>query len=214
MKCLISLALLLESDNQLDAAEEAASRAIDLLSETDDQFLLCRSHHTLGDIYRSKGETGKAIHHFEVALRIASSFGWHDRLFWINHSLACLFAGEGRFDDAQAHVDRAKSHVVDHAYKLGRAIELQTWVWYKQHRLEEAGSEALRAADIFEQVGATTDLEYCRGLLQHIEAKLDRLADSGQSGSNCKLPQILRFPARVNFPFQARGTKIWYRLFR
>ena len=213
-KCLITLANLLWSDDQLDAAEEAASRAIDLLSGIDNQFLLCRSHDTLGDIYRSKGEMGKAIHHFEVALRIASSFGWHDLLFWINNSLVQLFVKEGGFDDAQAHVDRAKSHTVDDAYKLGRAMELQAWVWYNQRRLEEAKSEALRVADIFEQLGAATDLERCRRLLQCIGEELDRPVDSGQSGSNCKLPQILRFPACINFSFQAWGTKIWRRLFR
>ena len=212
--CLITLARLLRLDKQLDAAEEAASHAIDLLSETDNQFLLCHSHRTLGDIYRSKGETGKAIHHFEVALRTASSFGWHGFLFWINHSLAWLFLNEGRFDDAQAHVDRAKSHAVDDAYQLGRAMKLQAEVWYKQHRLEEARSEALRAVDIFERLGATTHLEYCRNFLQLIEGKLDRPVASGQLGSKCKLPQMLRFPAPINFPFQARGTKIWRRLFR
>ena len=214
VNCLITLAMLLQSDKQLDAAEEAVSRAIDLLSETDDQFLLCDSHQALGNIYRSKGETGKAIHHFQVALGIASSFGWHDFLFWTNHSLAWLFLDKGRFDDAQAHVDRAKSHAVGGVHKLGRAMELQAWVWYKQHRLEEARYEALRAADIYERLGATTDLKWCRGLLQRIEEELNRPLRSGQSGSSCKFLRILRSPACINFPFQARGTKIWRRLFR
>ena len=166
-KCLMALAMLLQSDDQLDAAEEATSRAIGLLSETDDQYLLCQSHYTLGEIYRSKGETKKAILHFEAALRIASSPGWHHPLFWTNYSLAWLFLDEGRFDDAQAHVDRAKSHAVDDAYKLGRAMEMQVKVWYGQHRVEEARSEALRAADIYERLGATTALKRCRGLLQY-----------------------------------------------
>ena len=214
VQCLITLARSLQSDKQLDAAKEAATHAIDLLSEIDDQFMLCESHHILGDLYRSKGETGKAIHHFEVALGIASSFGWHNLLFWINRSLAWLFFAEGRFDDAQPHVDRAKSHAVDGAYQFGQAMYLQAEVWYKQHRLEEARSEALRTADIYERLGAARGLENCRGLLRRIEEELDRPVASGQSGSNCKLPQILRFPARINFPFQARGTRIWRRLFR
>ena len=214
INCLITLAESLGSDNQLNAAEEAVSRAIDLLSETDDQFLLCRSHDTLGNIYRSKGETGKAIHHHEVALRIASSFSWHSLPFSINHSLAVLFLREGRFEDAQVHVDRAKSHAVDHAYKLGWAMQLQAEVWYKQHRLEEARSEALRAAEIYERLGAATSLEYCRQPLRRIEEELNRPVASGQSGSNCKLPQRLRFPTPINFPFQVWGTRIWRRLFR
>ena len=203
VNCLITLADSLLSDKQLDAAEEAASRAIDLLSETDHQFLLSQSHHTLGDIYQSKGETGKAIYHLEVALRIASSFGWDDLLFWINRSLVWLFFDQGRFDDAQAHVDRAKSHAVDDEYTLGRAMEMQALVWYYRGRVEEARSEALRAADIYERLGATMALKRCRGHLQRIEAKLDS-----------EFLQILRFPACINFPFQARGIRIWRRLFR
>jgi hypothetical protein len=38
-------------------------------------------------------------------------------------------------------------------------MELQAWVWYNQHRLEEARSEALRAADIYEKLGAAKDVE-------------------------------------------------------
>ena len=212
---LIALAQSLWSDNQLNAAETTVSRAIDLLSETDDQFTLSESHRVLGGLYRSKGETRKAIHHHEVALGIASSFGWHDRLFWINLCLVQLFLDEGRFDDAQAHADRAKPHAVDDAHKLGWAMYLQAKVWYKQRRLEEARAEALRAADILERLGAAMALEECIKFLQHIEGKLNRPVASGQSGSDCKLPQILRFPTPINFPpFQARGTKIWRRLFR
>ena len=55
-RCLIDLAHLLDEDNQLDAAEEAASRAIDLLPEGK-KFLVCKGHRALGVIYRSKGET-------------------------------------------------------------------------------------------------------------------------------------------------------------
>ena len=188
----IKLAESLQSDGQLDAAEEATSHAIDLLSETDNQYLLCQSHYTLGEIYRSKGGTGKAIHHYEAALGIASSFGWHHPLFWTNYSLAQLFVAGGRFDDAQAHVDRAKSHAVDHAYKLGRAMEMQAKVWYNQHRLEEARSETLRAADIYERLGATMALTRCRGLLQYTKNELDR-------GSNCKFPRILRSLRALTF---------------
>ena len=70
---LISLAYVLHGDKQLDAADEAVSRAIDLLPEEGEQFLVCDGHRILGNISRSKGNTGKAIHHFEVALGIASS---------------------------------------------------------------------------------------------------------------------------------------------
>ena len=64
---------LLCSDQQLNAAEEALSRAIDLSSDKGDQLMLCMSHRVLGTISRSKGETEKAIIHFETALGTAPS---------------------------------------------------------------------------------------------------------------------------------------------
>jgi len=142
VECLINLAWLLHGDKQLDAAEETASRAINLLSEKDNQFQLSKSHLVLGNVYQSKGEIKKAIHHFEAVLGIASSFNWHELLFWAHYNLAELFRSEHRFDDANAHLERAKSYTDNSVYHLGRAMKLQAAVWYEQERLEEARSEA------------------------------------------------------------------------
>jgi len=87
-----------------------------------------------------------------------------------------LFCSEGRFDDANAHAEHAKSHTVTNPLNLGFAMELQARVWYKEGRLEEARSEALRAVDAYEKLGATKDVEDCRTLLQ----KLDTAIASGQ----------------------------------
>jgi len=168
-RCLINLANLLYSDKQFDAAEEAASRAITLLSEKDQQFNLCQCHRVLGTIYSSKDETEKAVHHFELALGIASSFDWSGELFWSCYALAELFFDQGRLDDAHAHIERAKSHAVNKTYYLGRAMQLQANIWYLQERLEQAKSEALCAADVFEKLGIARDLEKCRELLQWVD---------------------------------------------
>ena len=56
-------------------------------------------------------------------------------------------------------------------------VELQAGVWYEQHRLEEATSEALRAVDIYGRLGAAQDVEDCRKLLMDIQAKLDAFSD-------------------------------------
>ena len=173
-RCLIVLARLLRSDEQPDAA----SRAINLLSKRDQQFEVCECHQVLGEICRSKGKTEEAINHFEAALGIASSFNWHYLLFSVHHSLATLFFDEDRFDDAQAHVERAKSHTVNDPHPLARAVELEAWLWFKQHRLEEAKSEALRAVDMFEKLGATVDMEYARGLLRLIAEETGELLES------------------------------------
>jgi len=196
-QCLISLARLLFSDKQLDAAEEAASRAINLLPEEGEQSQVCESHRVLGSIYESKGDTEKAIHHYEVALEIASPFDWHDTLFWLDCELADLLRDEDRFDDAHAHIERAKSHTANSTYNLGYAMRLQAGVWYRQHRLEEAKSEVLRAADIFDKLGAVEDLERCRKLLREVE---NSLAASDQTDTDCELLKILLFPARIDSP--------------
>ena len=51
-------------------------------------------------------------------------------------------------------------------------MELQARIWYEEGRLEEAESEALRAADVFEKLGATEELEICRELLGDIEREM------------------------------------------
>ena len=178
-QCLIDLALLLASDKQFDAAEEAAFRATDLLPEKGEQFRVCRSHRALGEIYLSKGEAEKAIYHFEIAIGIASTFNWHNQLFWVHCKLAGLFRSKGRLDDAQAHVEHAKSYTVNSTYYLGYATEEQARIWHKQRRLEEAKSEALRAVDIFGKIGAAKEGEDCIKLLRDIEKELNTLVAAG-----------------------------------
>ena len=164
------LASLLLSDNQLDAAEEATSKLINLLSDKEgDQFPVCEAHRILGKIYRLKGETGKAIDHFETAIGIASSFDWRDPLFWTNYDLAQLFFRKNRFDEAHTHIERAKSYGAGDPLQLGRAMEQQADFWYLRGRFVEAKSGALDAVKAYEKIGAAKDIEDCRTLLRRIE---------------------------------------------
>ena len=165
--CLIALALLLSGDEQLDAAEEAACRAINLL-EKGEQSMVYRGHLVLGEIYDFKGETEKATHHFEVALKIASPHNLINQPFEVHLSLAELFSRKGRFDDAEAHVERAKSHAVNDPYNLARASYLQALVWERQHRFQEAKSEVSRALSAFETFGTANDADHARRLLRWV----------------------------------------------
>jgi len=176
-QCLIDLAWLLHDDEQLDDAEEVASRAIDLLSEKGEQFEVCGCHHLLGSIYHSKGETKKAIHHLEVALGTASSSNWLNLLFWIQYRMARLSSDEDRFDDAHARVEQAKLHATNdnNIHLLACAMHLQAELWNRQHRFEEAKSEALGAVEMFEKLGATNDVQCARRLLQQIEDALEEM---------------------------------------
>jgi len=168
-----SLAWSLQGVGRLDAAETAVSRAIDLLPENGDQLLACKSHRILGIIYRDKHEAEKAIHHFETALGIASSFGWRGQLFWIHYSLAWLFLNQNRPNDANARLENAKSLAINNPYNRARVMELQARFWYRQRKFDEAKSEVLRAADAYEKLGATRDVEDCRRLLGRINSSLN-----------------------------------------
>ena len=166
--CFITLAFLLCMDGQLDAAEEAAFRAIELLPEKGEPRV-CEAHRILGGIYREKGDTEKAVHHFELNLKIASSLNFLRELFWTHFFLAIILADEGGLSDAHAHLEQAKSHVVDDAYLLARASGLQAVFWNEQYMFEKAKSEALRALSTFEKLGATGDAEDIRKLLGEID---------------------------------------------
>ena len=142
---------------------------IGLLLEEGVQIEVCACYRILGRICHSRGESAKAINHFEAALGIATSFNWHDHLFWINYSLEDFFFDEDRFGEAHVHIERAESHATNNPYRLGRAVELRATFWYEQHMLQEAKSEALRATGIYEKLGAANGVECCRGLLRNIE---------------------------------------------
>ena len=179
-RCLINLARSLYPEKQYEAAEEAALRAIGLFSKKECQFELCESHRVLGEIYNHKGETERAIYHFEIVLGIASPFDWRDPLHLTHYCLAWLFRDQGRLDATNSHIERAKSHAVNNAYYLGHVMEMQAGIWCKQHRFEEARSEALRAADSYERLGAAEEAERCKMLLRCIEMELDTKVASGK----------------------------------
>ena len=184
----LGLARLLYGDKRFGAAEEAALRGIDLLTDERGPWPACSCYRLLGDVCRSKGEIEKAIGHYETALGIATSFDWHEHLFWNHYSLAGLFFDERRLDDAHAHAERAKSHAVNDPYHLGRAMELQARFWYIECRLDEAKSEALRASGVYEGIGAAKGVEDCQVILRDIGEKAKTLAASGETLETVLLP--------------------------
>jgi tetratricopeptide (TPR) repeat protein len=194
--CLYDLAHVLFDDKQLDAAEKAASRAIDLIPETGQEYTTCRLHWVLGRIHHSRSEREKAIHRFDTAFKIASPFDWHGMLFWIHISFAVLFRDEQEFNDANTHIEQAKSHAVDGTliHDLGYAMEMRASIWYRQLRLEEAKSEASHALEIYEKLGAAKGVGNCQSLLQKIERAMIRRSTGELFGTKLH-------PTPVNFHF-------------
>ena len=168
-RCSEQLSRLLMEDCQLDPAEDAAFRAIDLTLKEDDEYVVCRSNRNLGKIYRSKGEKDKAIYHFKEALEIATRSELQAQLFWTYYDLALLFLDEHDLSDAHTHIKRAKSHANENRYRLGLTMEVQAEILYQQHRLEDTKSEALGALQIFERIGVVKEAERCRDLLRKTE---------------------------------------------
>ena len=195
--CLDELAWLLLDDGKLDAAKGVTLRQVDLLPEKGQEFQLCKSHRLLGVIYRLKREKQNATHHFETALTIASPFNWQDQLFRIHYEMAKLFRDEHEFDDANAHIEQAKSHTASDAYALGRGMEMQARIWYWQRRLQAAKCEALCALEICEKLGAGKDAGRCRELLQKIEQAVESRSVSSESDSSGEFADhnILPIPA-------------------
>ena len=172
-------AWLLLDDKQLDEAEGAGVCAMNLFSQQGRNFWVHDTHLLLGHIYRSKGERENAIQHLEEALNIAP-LDWHDQLFWTHFSLAGLFLDANEFGRSQSHIEQAKTHAVDDAYNLGRAMDQQARIWYQQGRLEEAEAEASDALETFEKLGATAELGWSRLILQRVEVV------SGDLGPSCE----------------------------
>jgi len=182
---LISLAWLFFDAEQLAAAEEAASQAINIDLQGDEgQIQACECHHLLGEICAAKGETEKAIGHFETSLGIASSFNLSHDQFWNHYALALLFSDQKKFDQAHAQLERAKSHVANDPYRLGRATEMYARILFREGRFEEAKYEASSAADVFRKLGAAKDMEDCRELLGLIGEEMKTAVASDESGSS------------------------------
>ena len=181
--CLSLLALNFLEDKQVDTAEETASQAITLLPENSKKNILYDCHSTLGRICRQKGNYQKAIEHHKKALKIAASHNWSFQAFRTHADLIILSADEGRFDDANAHLDQAKLHAVNNANNLAQAIAAQSYIFFRQRRFGEAQSEGLRAVEALEKVGNTVAAKSYREL--HNSAEMNQLVADESKLSEC-----------------------------
>ena len=194
-ECWDNLGRLFLSDEQLDAAEKAELHTIDLLPEKGQEYRIFKSHRGLGHIYWAKREREKAIHHFEKALRIASTFEWRIELSRIHYDLAGLFWKDNESNDAHSHVNQAKLYADDDLHHLGRVMELKSMILHQQHRLEDAVTEALGTLEIYQKLGASVDIVRLKGWLQWLEQLI-----AGE------LPKTMPILIPVDPPFSADGT--------
>ena len=93
------------------------------------------------------------------------------KAFWAHKPPVKLFVDGGMFDDANAHLEQAKLHAANNASNLAHVMSLQAYIWYHQRRFREAGSEAFRAAESYERIGATSVAEICMKFYSIAEMK-------------------------------------------
>lgn len=79
---------------------------------------------------------------------------------------------------------------------------LQARLWYEERRFQEAKAGALRAADIYQGIGATMDEEDCKAILQKIEKEMKKPSTSSE------LPEAVLLPVPANSPFSARDRAL------
>jgi len=149
------LALLLAKVGQVDAAEEAVSRAANLLPDKPSQYQLCWHYYTLGYICAARGEMEAAINHHEKAFKSASSVTLRIEQVSILRCLVVSLLDAGRLDDARVHLERLKSDGVNDPLSLTLAVVVQARVWCQQGRFEEARSEVSSAISTTEKFGAS-----------------------------------------------------------
>ena len=77
-------------------------------------------------------------------------------------------------------------------------MELQAGFWYEEGRFEEAKSEVLRAAEVYEGIGDTKDVEDCKNLLRDIK---EEMVVSGESGFSGEPLEPMSLPTLSNSPF-------------
>ena len=183
---MLFLASLLYGDGQLDAAEETATRVMEL-SENRDQDELHQSHSVLGRIQASKGNREKAIDHYEASLRITSALNLYDQLSETHLCLADLYFGGDKLNAAQTHVEHARLHARNNMLLLSTAFYISARVLSAQDRPEEAKSEALRALGICKKLGAAAGVEQARQLLEEIEDEIEYRDDEGKWLKWCSL---------------------------
>ena len=143
---LLCLARLLIEDNQVDAAEAAASRtAINLPSGKAWSATIAVSlavYACLGVSPRPQSATSAKPSRLPLFLTCGMT-----KLRSSAPSHSC------RFDDAQVHLNRLKSFVADDPFNLGLTTGMQAIAWAVQGRFGEARSELLRIVGMYEELG-------------------------------------------------------------
>jgi len=181
VSCLQCLAFLLAKDGQADAAEEAASNAINLaFMDKPSEYTLCQHHCILGHIWLSRGGMEAAIGHCKKAIRVASSLSLQEEQTSILLCLVKLLLTEGRFNDAQVHLESLKLDTANNIFHLQLAAAIQVCVWHQQGRFEEADSEVSQVLNMCQKIGVLADvLEEQKGFLPEVEEKVNNLVTPG-----------------------------------
>ena len=171
--CHIRLSSLFRRAERNDEADECESRLIELTntllaSSYLEPMLRGLVHDSLAQIYFNKRDMEQATSHAETALRIGG-ITVRSNLFTRYHTMARIHMENGRFDDAEAQLEHARSLAAEDSSEHSRLVLLQAHLLVKQGKLEEARSEAPRALDLLQEHGAVDQVKEAEDLIQSID---------------------------------------------
>ncbi len=94
---------------EMDAALDSATRALEFASQSGDQFEVAVAHNNLADIYRHKGEIGRALEHVRAGLTAAERSGRTEALYHsalLHTTMGELYLDRGQWGEARRELEQ------------------------------------------------------------------------------------------------------------
>ena len=174
--CYAFLSSLLRRVNRLDEADECEMQAIrlaDALTPDADPVFCGSLHASLAVIYFNRGNMEKTISHSEASLGVLTT---RSNRFHIHCAQVSAHIMEGRFGDAEAHLEHAGLLAANDSSELGILMLLRAGLFRGQGKFAEAGSETSCALDLLERLGGGDRVEEAKDFLDLIDLEMDGLS--------------------------------------
>ena len=176
-RCLNILASLSYEDEQLDAAEEAVSCAISQPILPAPQFSLQMRHET--EVIQVVVRAGVGA--FDVIVCVVESAFVQEQSRQAIMNPKQLVVPAERGGDSESHLEMSRLLPLALGFIYVAKNMMRSFLGPSLREKIEARSEALRAIDAYEKLGAAQDLERCRRILREIEEEMKKPVVSDES---------------------------------
>ena len=174
--CLTGLSRLFRHTNRPDEADECEAQVIRLagaLVPAVDPVSRNFLHTSLAAVYYNKGDTEKFIFHSGACLGVGTS---RTNRFDSHCTQAVVHSREGRFHDAEAHIEHARLLAAHGSSEPGSLMLVQAGLLQARGKFEEARSKALCALGSAEEFGSGDGVEEAKRLLRIIDEEVVKWA--------------------------------------